>query len=234
MTASQRIFDALAKVPENELIFASRFYKSELESVTTEATFYQTLGRLCKAGKLCRLSKGTYYRPKVGKYGVVLPSQREIVAAFTSEENGTTIGYSLFNRLKLTTQISKTVEVLSSQIDQKTKNISNVLLQFCDLIYTPEISGMVHMLEVLQNFNSIQELNYANFLQYTETFAKTYSDETFAAVIRQKHYQKKTIAFLKEVLSYYGVNNNLSKYLSCLSDYKHPSMEDIYESAYTS
>ena len=56
------------------------------------------------AGKLCKIAKGTYYRPKASKYGVVPPSQKEIVAAFTEQEKGTVVGYSLYNSLKLTTQ----------------------------------------------------------------------------------------------------------------------------------
>ena len=90
------------------------------------------------------------------------------------------------------------------------------------------------MLEVLQNFEEIQDLNYASFVRFAKEFAETYHDETFATVIKEKRYQKRTISFLKEVLSYYGVSNNLSMYLSRLSEYKHPSMEEIYEAAYKS
>lgn len=234
MTDAQEITNAIYQVPENELIFASNFYRSNLENIASESAYYQTLGRMCKSGDLCRISKGTYYRPKVGRYGVIPLSQKEIVSAFTEQEKGTVVGYSLYNNLKLTTQISKTIEVFSSQIDQQTKNISNVLLRFCNLTYSPNISGMIHMLEVLQNYEGIQDLNYARFLSYAKEFAKTYHDETFATVIKEKRYQKRTISFLKEVLSYYGVSNNLGMYLSPLSEYKHPSMEEIYEAAYKS
>lgn len=232
MTATQAIANAISQVPENELIFASKFYKSNLQGAATEAAYYQTLGRMCNSGELCRISKGTYYRPKVGRFGVIPPSQKEIVSAFTKLETGTVVGYSLYNDLRLTTQVSKTIEVLSSQIDQQTKNISNVLLQYCNLTYSPDVSGTIHMMEVLQNFDSIQDLNYASFLRYAKKFAESYRDETFATVIREKRYQKKTISFLKEVLTYYGVANNLGTYLSQLSEYKHPSMEEIYEAAY--
>ena len=47
-------------------------------------------------------------------------------------------------------------------------------------------------------------------------------------------YQKKTISFLRNILNHYGVENNLNKYLSALSEYKHPTMEEIYETAYSS
>ena len=119
---------------KNELIFASKLYMQQLSSDVTESAYYKTLERLCKAGELCKIAKGTYYRPKASKYGVVPPSQKEIVSAFTEPDKGTVVGYSLYNNLKLTTQVSKTVEVFSSALEQQTKNIGNVLLQFCNHI----------------------------------------------------------------------------------------------------
>ena len=40
-----------------------------------------------------------------------------------------------------------------------------------------------------------------------------------------------TISFLREILRYYEVTNNLDRHLSALSTYKHPRMEEIYEIA---
>ena len=209
MTGAQIITQTMEQFPENELIFASKLYADQLCKAVSEETYYQTLGRMCKTSK----------------YGIVPPSQKEIVAAFTEPDKGTVVGYSLYNSLKLTTQVAKTVEVFSSEIEQRTKNISNVLLQFCNLVYTPEVKGMIHMLEVLQNFGEIQDLNYHQFITFCEKFAQ---------VLQKMRYQKKTISFLRNILNHYGVENNLNKYLSALSEYKHPTMEEIYEAAYAS
>ena len=234
MTSTQIVSQTIGSIPENELIFASKLYIQQLSSEVTESAYYKTLERLCKAGDLCKIAKGTYYRPKASKYGIVPPSQKEIVAAFTEKEKGTVVGYSLYNSLKLTTQVSKTVEVFSSALEQQTKNISNVLLQFCNLIYTPEVNGMIHMMEVLQNFSEIQDLNYSQFIKYCEQFSETYNDAVFEQVCQQIKYQKKTIAFLRNILMHFQVPNNLNRYLSSLSEYKYPSMEEIYEAAHLS
>ena len=234
MTGTQIISGKLEQIPENELIFASKLYAQTLCGEVTESAYYKTLERLCKAGKLCKIAKGTYYRPKTGKYGIVPPSQKEIIAAFTEQEKGTVVGYSLYNSLKLTTQVSKTVEVFSSALEQQTKNIGNVFLQFCNLIYTPEVTGVIHMMDVLQNFGDIQDLNYTQFIKFCEQFAETYRDEVFAQVFRQVRYQKRTISFLRNILMHYQVPNNLGRYLSSLSEYKHPTMEEIYEAAHLS
>ena len=231
MKSSQLITQTIEQIPENELIFASKLYTQQLRNKVTQSAYYKTLERLCKAGELCKIAQGTYYRPKNSKYGVVPPSQKEIVAAFTEEEKGTIIGYSLYNSLKLTTQISKTVEVFSSAIEQQTKSISNVLLQFCNLTYTAEVKGMIHMMEVLQNFSEIQDLDYTQFIKFCEQFSETYTDEIFEQVCCQIKYQKRTISFLRNILMHYNVSNELNRYLSSLSEYKHPTMEEIYEAA---
>ncbi len=234
MTNAQIITRTMEQFPENELIFASKLYTEQLSEAVSEETYYQTLSRMCKAGFLCRIAKGTYYRPKTSKYGIVPPSQKEIVAAFTEPDKGTVVGYSLYNSLKLTTQVAKTVEVLSSRMEQQTKTISNVFLQFCDLVYTPEVKRTLHVLEVLQNFGEIQDLNYRQFLSFCEQFAQEYDASALEQVIQKMRYQKKTISFLRNILNHYGVENNLNKYLSALSEYKHPTMEEIYEAAYAS
>ena len=234
MTSTQIISSTIEKIPENELIFASKLYTQKLSSEVTESAYYKTLERLCKAGELCKIAKGTYYRPKIGKYGIVPPSQKEIVSAFTEPDKGTVVGYSLYNTLKLTTQVSKTVEVFSSALEQQTKNISNVLLQYCNLVYTPEVKSTISMMEVLQNFGEIQDMDYAQFIKFCMQFSEAYSDEIFAYVYQQMQYQKRTISFLRNVLMHYQVPNNLNRYLSSLSEYKHPTMEEIYEAAYLS
>lgn len=234
MTNTQIIRQTIEQIPENKLIFASKLYTQRLSNQVTESAYYKTLERLCKAGTLCKIAKGTYYRPKASKYGIVPPSQREIVSAFTEPDKGTIVGYSLYNNLKLTTQISKTVEIFSSALEQQTKSISNVLLQFCNLTYTPEVNGIIHMMEVLQNFSEIQDLNYSQFIKFCEQFVSIYDDDVFEQVCQQMKYQKKTISFLRNILAHYHVPNNLNRHLSSLSEYKHPTMEEIYEAAHLS
>lgn len=234
MTSTQTIANALGQFPENNLIFASQLYAERLRNEVTESAYYKTLERLCKNGALRKIAKGTYYRPKTSKYGIVPPSQKEIVSVFTEPNAGTVVGYSLYNRLRLTPQVGKTIEAYSSRLTQQTKTVSNVRLNYCNLVFTPEVKAIIHMMDVLQNFTEIQELDYAKFLEFSREFAQQYSDEAFEQVNHSLRYQKRTISFLREVLNYYGIEHNLSRYLSSLSEYKHPRMEEIHEAAHIS
>lgn len=231
MKGNPIVRNALAEFETNELIIASKLYKEKLSGQITEAAYYKTLQRMCESGELVKIAKGTYHLPKVSKYGIVPPSEKEIVTAFTENETGTVIGYSLYNALNLTTQIPKTITVMSSALEGLTKSIRNVIVYQVPLEFSKEITSMIHGLEVLQNFNSIQDINYSAFLKFSEELALSYNPEIFEEIVNTKTYKKSTISFLYEILNYYNVQNNLNKYLSALSEYKHPKMEELYEAA---
>lgn len=231
MRENPTVKNALKSFGENELIHSSKLYREKLSGQITEAAYYKTLERMCKSGELVKIAKGTYYLPKVTKYGVVPPSEKEIVSAFTKNRTGTVVGYSLYNSLNLTTQVSKTVNVLSSALEGFSKSIRNVIVHQTQLDFTEEVKNMVHGLEVLQNFNTIQDMNYSSFIEYSKKLALSFNNEAFDEVIWNKQYKKATISFFREILNYYGVENNLDVYLSSLSEYKHPKMEELYETS---
>lgn len=62
-------------------------------------------------------------------------------------------------------------------------------------------------------------------------FAHSYSDKTTDYVLQNRKYKKSTIAFLERCLNYMGIKNGLAKYLSPLSEYAVPVMEELYEFA---
>lgn len=229
MKGNPVVKNALAEFEENELIVASKLYREKLSGLISEAAYYKTLQRMCESGELVKIAKGTYHLPKVSKYGIVPPSEKEIISAFTENETGTVVGYSLYNALNLTTQISKTITVMSSALEGLTKSIRNVVVHQVPLEFSQEITSMVHGLEVLQNFSTIQDINYSAFLAYTERLASSFDAEAFREVISIKNYKKSTISFMREILNYYQVENDLDVYLSTLSEYKHPKMQELNE-----
>lgn len=231
MGASGIVRNAVGRFQANELILASKLYKRELSDQITEAAYYKTLERMCKSGELVKIAKGTYHIPKTGRFGIVPPSEKEIVSAFTEHGTGTVVGYSLYNTLNLTTQISKNINVMSSELEGFTKTIRNVTVHLVPLRYTETVKNMVHGLDVLQNFSSIQDINYSAFLSYAEKLSAEYDESAVRKVIAVGKYKKSTVAFLREILNYYHRENTLDRYLSSLSDYKIPKMEELYEAS---
>lgn len=225
------IKSALENVGKDEIFVASQLYRNALYKQMSEAAYYKALQRMCESGELCKVAKGIYHVPKMCKYGIVPLSEEEIIAAYTENATGTVVGYALYNSLSLTTQIPKTTKVLSSSIDGLTKSIGNVVVYKVPLQFSEEITQTIRALEILQNFNSIQDINYSAFLKYAEDFAKNFNAKALEEILSVKSYKKSTISFMKEILRYYRIKNNLDWYLSSLSEYKHPSMEKLYEIA---
>lgn len=213
----------------NELIFANTLYKTQLYNYVNEAAFYKTLERMCKSGELVKIAKGTYHLPKVSKYGIVPPTDKEIITSFTKNNTGTVVGYSLYNALNLTTQVAKSIEVMSATIESFSKTIRNVIVHKVQIDYNENVKNIIHGLEVLQNYYNIQDINNLSFINFTKKLADLYEEEAFKKVISAINYKKSTIAFLREILNFYGVKNNLNMYLSSMSEYKYPKMEELYE-----
>ena len=231
MSGSFIVREAFKQYKENELIFAGKLYREQLSGEIGEAAYYKAIERMCKSGELVKIAKGTYHLPKISKYGIVPPSEKEIVSAFTENNTGTVVGYSLYNALNLSTQISKSVTVMSSALESFSKTIRNVVINQVNLEYSQEITSMLHALEVLQNYSTIQDINYAAFIEFSKKLAENYDERALQEIMVRKKYKTSTIAFLQEILKHYGKENNLGLYLSILSKYKFPKMEGIYEAA---
>ena len=231
MKSRERIEAIIKKYPENGLIFASRIYQEKLSNEMNEAAYYQMLSRMCKDGIITRIAKGIYCRPKVSKFGTIPPSENEIVRSFTENDQGVVVGYYLYNALKLTTQVPKRVSVYSSLIEEQHRQIGNVMLHQCNMKFGPEVCSVVHMLDILQHYREIQELEETQFLKTCSEFAERYNDSATNYVLTNLHYPKRTVAFLREVLDYHGKTHTLSRNLSSLSDYKIPRMEALHEAA---
>lgn len=231
MKYREQILEEFQKVPENTLIMTGKLYRDKFAGKMGEAAFSQAICRLCKSNEIERISKGIYCRPKKTRFGVVLPSDKEIVDWFTNQGNGIIVGYDLYNSLGITTQVSKRVTAYSALADEQLKQIRNVTVHRHNLKYTSEIKTIICMMELLQHYEEIQDLNYAAFLGNMESLSKKYSEKAFETVRKEITYPKRTVAFLKQILDYYHVSNKLDRYLSSLSDYRVPKIEDLYETA---
>ena len=231
MKQSEMVGTMINSFQPHELIFAGKLYREELAGKVSEAAYFKTLERMCKTGELEKAAKGTYYLPKISRFGAVPLSEKEIISAYTKEETGTVVGYSLYTQLGLTTQIAKVTEVVSSSLDSQTKTIRNVVVQYLPLKYTKAVKQMVQALDVLQNIGQMQDMNYHAFVSYCKSIAENFDQTIFEEVFAKHKYPKATIAFLQNILNYYGKENQLSKYLSSLSNYKYPRMEELHVAA---
>ena len=72
------------------------------------------LNRLVKEDKLRKLSKGRYYKPQMTEFGELKPDTFQVVKDLLQKDKkviGYLTGFSVFNSLFLTTQVSNTIQI---------------------------------------------------------------------------------------------------------------------------
>ena len=226
---ARAIEEFIFRQPENKILTAKQVYK-QLPEHFSEQAFYQTLTRLTQKGMLCHLTKGLYYRPRCSRFGVVPLGEQTIVEHYTAGGQGMVVGYRLYYQLGLTTQISKNVDILSNVLQENKKTVSNVKVSRLDLNFDATICNAIATLEILQNYRNIEDINHRQMAEYMRKFALNYSEDAIQTVLRHRKYKKATIAFLAAFLGYWNTKHTLQQYLSRLSTYAVPQMEEFYAS----
>ena len=230
MNSQAKAIEALiSRQPENKILTANQVY-SQLPKSFSEQAFYQTLTRLTQRGELCHLTKGLYYRPRRSRFGVVPLGEQTIIDHYTENGQGMVIGYRLYHQYGLTTQISKNVELLSNVLQENKKTVGNAKVSRLDLNFDDAICNAIATLEILQNYRNIEDINRQQMAEYMKKFALNYSEEAILTVLRHRRYKKSTIAFLAAFLGFWNTKHTLQQYLSRLSAYAIPQMEEFYAS----
>jgi len=224
------ITEAVLKYPELKIIDSQKVYKEKFENVP-EQVFFKTLSRLEKKGQISRITKGVYCKPKESRFGMVISGESNILEHLLgkNKNKGVVIGYKMYSRYGLTTQVSKMVEVYSNVPYQERKVIRNVAARKVKLKFEPEIDKLIELLEVLENYRSIEELNKTNMFSFFEKSVKDYNDIALQKILKQIRYKKSTLASLKNVLDYFNVSHIVSSYLRETSSYSAINMEDLNE-----
>ncbi|QRX63846.1 hypothetical protein JS578_00845 [Dysgonomonadaceae bacterium zrk40] len=82
--------------------------------VNQKEAIIKALNRMVAAGKIAKLSKGKYYKPETTPFGTLQPDRSQVVKDLL-DENGKTVGYltgySIYNSLGLTTQLSNVIQI---------------------------------------------------------------------------------------------------------------------------
>ncbi|MCK9209921.1 MAG: DUF6088 family protein [Ignavibacteriaceae bacterium] len=89
-------------------------YADFVTKVNRKEAVIKTLNRMAASGKIVKLAKGKFYKPETTVFGNLQPNQAQVVKDLL-ENNGKLIGYltgySIYNQLGLTTQISNIIQI---------------------------------------------------------------------------------------------------------------------------
>ena len=115
MKVSKKILKTINRLPKGYVFTYADFFPE----VKTREAVIKALNRLAASGKIEKLAKGKYYKPETTPFGNLQPPQSQIVKDLL-EDNGKIVGYltgySIYNQLGLTTQVSNTIQIGKNQI----------------------------------------------------------------------------------------------------------------------
>lgn len=94
-------------------------YADFTSEVNQKEAVIKALNRMVAAGKIAKLSKGRYYKPENTPFGKLQPNQAQVVKDLLEENGkitGYLTGYSVYNQLGLSTQVSNTIQIGKNQV----------------------------------------------------------------------------------------------------------------------
>lgn len=89
-------------------------YSDFIKEVNRKEAIIKALNRMAASGKIVKLAKGKFYKPELTPFGALQPNQFQIVKDLLETDGkptGYLTGYSIYNQLGLTTQVSNTIQI---------------------------------------------------------------------------------------------------------------------------
>ena len=141
----------------------------------------KVLSRLAETGKIVRLSKGKYYKPKEGITGPLKPDEYQVVKDLL-EDNGKITGYlsgiNIFNKLGLTTQVSNTIQI-GTNLDKKSIKRGKYTIRFIRQknTITKENIPLLQILDSIRFIKRIPDADINNSCERLSRIIQNLSDK---------------------------------------------------------
>lgn len=202
-------------------------YSDFVTEVNKKEAVIKALNRLAASGKISKLSKGKFYKPEKTVYGELEPSQYQIVKDLL-EEDGKTVGYltgySIYNQLGLTTQVSNTIQIGKNEVRSKFKR-GRYTISFIKQknTITKENIPLLQLLDAARYIKKIPDATIAFACKRLLHLVKNLSDKDTTTLIRlAQKYPPATRALVGALLDEAGkqsMTESLYKSLNPISKY---------------
>jgi len=224
MKTTDSIANTIDRLP-NGYVFT---YTDFVNEVNKKEAVVKALNRMVAAGKLSKLSKGKYYKSEKTVFGDLQPNQREIVKDLLEVDRkvvGYLTGFSIYNQLGLTTQVSNTIEIGKNEIRPNFKrgkyNIS--FLRQKNTI-TKDTVPLLQILDAIRNIKKIPDTGISSACMRFIAILKDLSEKDRSTLVRlSQKYPPATRALLGAIFEEIGNNSFsdlLQKSLNPITKYK--------------
>lgn len=203
-------------------------YNDFLSDLNNKEAVIKALNRMAIAGKIDKLSKGKFYKPENTVFGKLQPSQEQIVKDLLESDGkaiGYLTGYSIFNQLGLTTQISNTIQIAKNDT-RPTFNREYYTIAFIKQknTITKENIPLLQILDVIRYIKKIPDSNTIQVCKRMLSILQTLTIEDKSTLVRlAQKYTPATRALLGALLEELGdstLTMALKKSLNPITQYK--------------
>ena len=205
-------------------------YKDFIEEVNNKEAVIKSLNRMAAAGKIKKIAKGKYYKVKTTVFGDLQPNQKQIVKDLI-EKNGKIIGYitgySIYNRLGLTTQVSGTIQIGKNEIRSSFKRgIYRISFIKQKNVISKENIPLLQILDAIRYIKKIPDASIQSACKRFAAIIKDLSEKEKTTIVRLAlKYPPSTRALLGALLEEIGdgsLTESLQKSLNPITTYKLP------------
>jgi hypothetical protein len=180
------------------------------------------LNRLVKENKLRKLSKGRYYKPRMSVFGELKPDSFEVVKDLLQKDKkviGYLTGFSVFNSLFLTTQVSNTIQI---GCNNEKKAITRGIYKIRFIKQANKITeDNIPLLQILDSIRLIKDIPDTNQNQSCIRFIAIIKELSPERLIQLKKlvlkYNASTRALTGAIIDMIENNNDTQKILESLN-----------------
>jgi hypothetical protein len=214
-------------------------YEVFTDIVEKKEAVIKSLNRMVTAGKLSKLSKGKYYKPEVTPFGELMPDQKQIVKDLLEDDGkitGYLTGFSIYNQLGLTTQVSNTIQIGKNERRPNCKR-ERYTISFINQknTITKENIPLLQILDAIRYIKKIPDTTIESACNRLLAIIESLSskDKSTLARLAQK-YPPATKALLGALLDEKGeftLSETLRKSLNPITKFKLPGSGKILRNA---
>ena len=235
MKVSEYISFTIGRLPKGYIFTYSDFNTEQ----NSKEAIIKALSRLAASGKIIKLSKGKYYKPETTPFGKLQPNQSQIVKDLletNGKVTGYLTGYSIYNQLGLTTQISNTIQVGKNEVRPtlKRERYTITFIRQKNTI-TKENIPLLQLLDAIRYIKKIPDTNVSSASKRFLAIVKELSEKNKSTLVRLAlKYPPATRALLGALLETSGntaLTELLRKSLNPITAYKLSGVNNVLPAA---
>lgn len=184
MKVSEYISFSIDRLPKGYIFTYSDFDTAQ----NSEEAIIKALNRLATSGKISKLAKGKFYKPETTPFGKLQPNQAQVVKDLLKTDGKATgylTGYSIYNQLGLTTQISNTIQVGKNEIRPTFKR-NHFTISFIKQknSITKENIPLLQLLDAIRYIKKIPDTNIVSACKRFLAIVKKLSGKDKSTLVR--------------------------------------------------